>query len=177
MTGEFEAGSMHETNSENIAILDFDAKFADDVLRIQAECGLSVWSKKDYLKELARTDSIFKIARAADEKIIGFALVRLLVGADAPPDPAIIAFNSSEILNIAVRTSFQHKGIGQKMFDAALNELKNKNIAEIWLEVRASNAKAIGFYQKNDFKIQFERKNYYSDPAENACVFRRSMPR
>lgn len=168
---------MHETTSENILIIDFDAKFADEVLEIQAECGLSVWSKKDYLGELARTDSIFKIALAAGEKIIGFALVRLLVGANAPHDPALIAFNSSEILNIAVRDSFQHKGVGQMIFDAALNELKNKNITEIWLEVRASNAKAIGFYQKNDFEIQFERKNYYSDPMENARVFRRSITR
>lgn len=166
---------MHETNSDNIVILDFDAKFADDVLEIQAECGLSVWSKKDYLGELNRTDSVFKIALAADEKIIGFALVRLLVGAEGQDDSAIIAFNSSEILNIAVRTSFQNKGVGQIILDATLNELKNKNITEIWLEVRASNAKAIKFYQKNDFERQFERKNYYSDPAENACVFRRSI--
>ena len=71
---------MRKTDSENIKILDFDAKFADEILAIQTECGLSVWSKNDYTSELEREDSIFKIAQTADEKVIGFALVRLLFG-------------------------------------------------------------------------------------------------
>ncbi len=167
---KFANDTMPKTDSDNIKILDFDAKYADEILDIQTECGLSVWSKNDYLGELERTDSIFKIARTTDETIIGFALVRLLIGNS---NSANTSFDSSEILNIAVRNSFQHKGIGQVIFDELLRELEQKNITEIWLEVRQSNAKAISFYQKNDFEIQFERKNYYSNPNENACVLRR----
>ncbi len=162
----------NNTDLENVSILDFDAKYADDVLNVQTECDLSVWSKNDYLGELEREDSIFKIARTADEKIIGFALARLQVGANGRGDSAIV-FNSSEILNIAVRNSFQHKGIGQIIFDGILSELERKNISEIWLEVRQSNLNAISFYRKNRFEIQFERKNYYTEPTENALIFRR----
>lgn len=161
---------MKKTDSENIKILDFDANFADDILDIQTECGLSVWSKNDYLGELERADSIFKRAQKGDEKIIGFALVRLLIGNS---NALNISFDSSEILNIAVRNSFQNKGIGQMIFDEILRALKEKNIKEIWLEVRKSNYKAVIFYQKNTFERQFERKNYYSNPTENALVFRR----
>lgn len=161
---------MQKTDSQKIKILDFDANFADDILNIQTECGLSVWSKNDYLSELERKDSIFKIVRNADEKIIGFALVRLLIGNS---NDSNISFDSSEILNIAVRTLFQDKGIGQMIFDEILYALKEKNIEEIWLEVRESNDKAIIFYQKNNFERQSERKNYYSNPTENALVFRR----
>ena len=167
-----EASSIQKTDSGNIKILDFDARYADDVLDIQTECNLSVWLKNDYLGELEREDSIFKIARTVSEKIVGFALVRLLVGAT---DSAIIEFNSSEILNIAVRNSFRQSGIGQLIFDEIRRELEGKNITEIWLEVRKSNSKAISFYQKNGFEMQFERKNYYTSPTENACVFRRLM--
>ncbi len=166
---------MPRTDSDNnIKILDFDAKYADEILDIQTECGLSVWSKNDYLGELERADSIFKIALTADEKVIGFALVRLLIGNS---NIANTSFNSSEILNIAVRNSFQHKGIGQMIFDELLRELESKNIAEIWLEVRKSNKNAINFYQKNGFEMQFERKNYYANPPENACVLRRLINR
>jgi len=161
---------MKKTDSENIKILDFDANFADDILDIQTECGLSFWSKNDYLGELERADSIFKRAQKGDEKIIGFALVRLLIGNS---NASNISFDSSEILNIAVRNSFQNKGIGQMIFDEILRALKEKNIKEIWLEVRKSNDKAVIFYQKNNFERQFERKNYYSNPTENALVFRR----
>jgi len=158
---------------ENIKILDFAAKDVDEILQIQTECNLSVWSRIDYLEELERTDSIFKVSQTSDEKIIGFVLVRLVVSADVQNDSAIIAFDSSEILNIAVRQSLQHKGIGQLIFDEILRELERKNISEIWLEVRKSNANAINFYQKNNFEEQFERKNYYSNPIENALVLRR----
>lgn len=160
---------MRKTDSENIKILNFDAQYADDVLDIQTECGLSVWSKTDYLGELERDDSIFKIVRTAGDKIVGFALVRLTIGNS---NPANTSFDSSEILNIAVRNSFQHKGIGQMIFDKIRRELERKNIAEIWLEVRQSNSKAINFYQKNNFEKQFERKNYYANPTENALVLR-----
>ncbi len=163
---------MQKANSENTVILGFDAQYADEILDIQTECDLSVWSKNDYLGELERENSIFKIAQTADQKIIGFALVRLLVGANGETD-SVIKFNSSEILNIAVRNSFQHCGIGQMIFDEVLHELERKNISEIWLEVRKSNQNAINFYQKNNFKMQFERKNYYGNPMENACVFQR----
>lgn len=158
--------------AKNIAILDFDAKYADEILEIQTECGLSVWSKNDYTSELEREDSIFKIAQTVDEKIVGFALVRLLIGNSNDAD---VAFDSSEILNIAVRRSSQKNGVGQMIFDEILKELDGKNISEIWLEVRQSNSNAISFYQKNKFKVQFERKNYYTNPNENAYVLRRLL--
>lgn len=171
-----ENGLMKKNDSAMIEILDFGAKYADEILQIQAECGLSVWLKNDYVGELERSDSIFKIARSADRKIVGFALVRLLINSNAQniesQTNAPIVFDSSEILNIAVRNSFQHCGIGQRIFDEILDELKRKSIPEIWLEVRKSNASAINFYQKNNFKMQSERKNYYTNPAENACILR-----
>ncbi len=165
-----EDDAMRKTDSDNLIILDFDAQYADEISAIQAECDLSVWSENDYLGELVREDSIFKIARTRDGKVVGFALVRLLIGNS---NASNIEFDSSEILNIAVRKSFQHKGIGQVIFDEIVCELERKNIAEIWLEVRKSNANAIAFYCKNKFEMQYERKNYYTNPTENACVLRR----
>lgn len=154
---------------KNITITDFVAKHIDDILNIQAETGLSFWSKNDYLNELERDDSIFKIVRNSDKKIIGFALVRLLIGNS---NDSNLSFDSSEILNIAVINSFQKKGVGQMIFDEILLTLREKSIKEIWLEVRASNTKAIAFYQKNGFEMQFERKKYYQNPIENALIFK-----
>ena len=163
---------MQKNISENVKVSDCTAKNINEIIQIQTECNLSIWSKNDYLGELERADSIFKIAQMTNGKIIGFALLRLLIGnSNASND----SFDSSEILNIAVRQTFQHKGIGQIIFDEILRELERKNITEIWLEVRESNGNAINFYQKNSFEMQFERKNYYSNPTENAGIFRRSI--
>lgn len=154
-------------STQNVLILDFEENYADEILQIQAATGLSFWSKNDYLNELERADSVFKIAQNTDKKIIGFALVRLLVG------DSNSSFDSAEILNIAVRRSFQKQGVGQMIFNEILRELESKKIAEIWLEVRESNAEAIAFYQKNGFEMRFERKNYYQNPVENALIFQR----
>lgn len=154
---------------QNVGIFDFEEKYAAEILQIQTESDLSIWSKNDYLNELDRKDSIFKIAQNADGKIVGFALVRLLIGNSNFLENS---FDSSEILNIAVRDSFQKQGIGQKIFDEILKSLTEKNIKEIWLEVRELNAKAIAFYEKNGFIKQFVRKNYYSNPSENALILR-----
>lgn len=154
---------------QNFAVVDFNEKYVDEILQIQTETNLSVWSKNDYLSEIERADSIFKIALSPDEKVIGFALVHLLFSNSNDSNDS---FDSSEILNIAVLNSFQKKGIGQMIFDEILRELKQKNIKEIWLEVRSSNTKAITFYQRNNFEFHFERKNYYQNPTENALIFR-----
>lgn len=132
--------------TQKVSILDFEEKYADEILQTQAETDLSFWTKSDYLNEIEREDSIFKIVQNTDGKIIGFALVRLLVGNSNN------SFDSAEVHNIAVRKSFQKKGIGQMIFDEILRVLKEKNVKEIWLEVRESNAKAIAFYQKKRFQ-------------------------
>lgn len=169
-----ENDSTIEASLKNIKILGFDAKYIDEVLRIQDEAGLSFWSKEDYLSETERADSISKIAVSGKEKIVGFALARLLISAEGQSfSGSQISFDSSEILNIAVAREFRRYGVGQMIFDRLLLELRQKKISDIWLEVRKSNFAAINFYRRNDFAEQFERKNYYRNPNENACVFRR----
>ncbi|MDQ2746844.1 MAG: GNAT family N-acetyltransferase [Acidobacteriota bacterium] len=173
--------SKNENDSAKIKILDFGGEYIDEVLEIQTECDLSIWSKNDYLDEIEKAGSILKIAQTAEQKTIGFALVRLLIDPNAQNAESRTdlptEFDSSEILNIAVRQAFQHRGIGQMIFDEIVGELESKNIPEIWLEVRESNANALNFYRKNNFKIQFERKNYYTNPTENAYVLRRLINR
>ena len=50
-----------------------------------------------------------------------------------------------------------------------LDKIKTK---DIFLEVRESNKVAINFYKKNNFKEISIRKNYYSEPTENAIIMK-----
>ena len=43
---------------------------------------------------------------------------------------------------------------------------------DIFLEVRESNQVAINFYKKNKFNQISIRKNYYSEPNENAIIMK-----
>jgi len=52
-----------------------------------------------------------------------------------------------------VKTSFQRKGIGQKILEEAINFCKEKRFQKIILTTYSPMKPAIKFYQKNGFKI------------------------
>jgi ribosomal-protein-alanine N-acetyltransferase len=90
-------------------------------------------------------------------KIIGFISARLI----AP---------EMEIFNIAVLPEFRKQGIGGKLFGQIL-DCAVKNEAKVcWLEVRESNKIARKFYENLKFEIVGKRKNYYTNPAEDAIL-------
>ena len=70
-----------------------------------------------------------------------------------------------EILAIATIEEYRNKGIAQEFLDKI-------KIKDIFLEVRESNQVAISFYKKNKFKEISVRKNYYSEPNENAIIMK-----
>ncbi len=156
--------SFNKLDLNDIEISPMTENEINEVLEIQKECGLTPWNEQDYLKEIYRKDSIAKAAKSENGRTIGFVIVRLFINSDN-------LFDKAEIQNIAVRKNFQRKGIAQKIFDKILNELRDKKISEVWLEVRESNEKAINFYEKNGFRQQSVRKNYYQNPLENACNY------
>lgn len=74
------------------------------------------------------------------------------------------------LTSVAVKEKYRNKGIAKKLMDSFIDEAKNRNIAFINLEVRASNAPAIALYEKYGFEKVGTRKNYYSKPTEDALL-------
>ena len=82
-------------------------------------------------------------------------------------DNKVIGFVSSyfdgeiiEILNYCIDPEYQSKGFGTKLMGEFFSK---QNAISAILEVRSSNVKAIGLYQKFDFKTIRIRKEYYSN--------------
>ena len=123
---------------------------------------LSHWSIDSYYR-LLNDDSFTSsfVAEIEDERarldIVGFVIFH-------------IAADTSEIYNIAVESGHARFGIGSQLMAAAIQESGHRNAEKVILEVRKSNNPAINFYLKFDFKIAGERKNYYSNPIEDAYV-------
>lgn len=69
----------------------------------------------------------------------------------------------AEIVFVAVEKPFRRKGYAQKLIGECVNFCKEKNLENIFLEVRKSNFGAIALYEKAGFKKIGERKNYYPD--------------
>ena len=81
-----------------------------------------------------------------------------------------ISADVSEIYNIAVESGHARSGIGKQLMAAAIEESGRRKAVKVVLEVRKSNNPAINFYLGFAFKIAGERKNYYSNPIEDAYV-------
>ena len=123
---------------------------------------LSHWSIDSYYR-LLNDDSFTSsfVAEIEDENgranIVGFVIFH-------------IAADVSEIYNIAVENSNARSGIGKQLMSAAIHESGRRKASKVMLEVRKSNNPAINFYLKFNFTIAGERKNYYSNPIEDAYV-------
>lgn len=72
--------------------------------------------------------------------------------------------HEAEILNFVIDEAYQRQGFGQLLLDSVVADLKD--VKKITLEVRASNEKAIRFYQKNGFVCVGKRKAYYQNQED-----------
>lgn len=90
----------------------------------------------------------------------------------------VIAMKKEEchILNLCVAKAFQRKGFGSLLLNKALRHAKEQGLGLAYLEVRRSNRPAIALYQKMQFHLVGERKDYYPtvNGHEDALIFARS---
>ena len=75
---------------------------------------------------------------------------------------------NAELLNFLIDTKYQQQGYGTKLFDYCINDLKNKGVKDLVLEVRKNNQQALNFYDKYNASIINIIPNYYID--EDAYV-------
>lgn len=78
-------------------------------------------------------------------------------------------FDDADIEGIVVGLEFRRKGVASVLIDLAHKELALAGAKKVFLEVRASNFRAIKLYEKHGYLQISVRKKYYSD-GEDALV-------
>lgn len=78
--------------------------------------------------------------------------------------------DESELLRIAVADKFKGRGVGYELMCSYKDSLKD-HCDKFFLEVRTSNDKARALYEKIGYKSVGTRKNYYSEPTEDAEIY------
>ena len=76
----------------------------------------------------------------------------------------------AHITNLAVSPNFRRKYIGEALLKNIIDSCYSNMVKFITLEVRVSNAAAIGLYEKYGFKSLGVRKGYYQDNNEDALI-------
>ena len=75
--------------------------------------------------------------------------------------------------HIAVFGHHRRKGVGGALVGALIQEAQRQEAEFISLEVRPSNRAAVALYTKLGFAEEGRRKNYYTDPTEDALLLTR----
>lgn len=84
------------------------------------------------------------------------------------------AVGEGDITSVAVHPDYRRKGLAKKLIEKFENVLPN-DTESIFLEVRESNCGAIALYEKCGFERLSVRKNFYSQPRENAVVMQKKL--
>ena len=129
-----------------------DIDYIEQIFNLEKEIFKSSAFSKSYLNTLIKGDNSFIYVYLIDDKVCGYLMI-------------LDSIDVYEILAIATVEEYRNKGIAQELLD----KIKTK---DIFLEVRESNKVAINFYKKNNFKEISIRKNYYSEPTENAIIMK-----
>jgi ribosomal-protein-alanine N-acetyltransferase len=88
---------------------------------------------------------------------------------------AMEGVDEMHLLNITVAPAVQGRGHARSMIDALVALCGERRAAELWLEVRGSNARARAMYERLGFVSAGLRKGYYPAPfgrREDAIVMR-----
>ena len=107
------------------------------------------------LSDLLEQDSIdlmVAMSTEADE-VVGYCLYQ-------------VVFEQAEILRIGTRPDYQRQGIASLLFEELNTHLKEIQVENLLLEVRADNAPAIALYERQEFVVIHKRKGYYQQPHQ-----------
>ena len=129
-----------------------DINYIEQIFNLEKEIFKSSAFNKNYLDTLIKGNNSFIYVYLIDDKVCGYLMI-------------LDSIDVYEILAIATVEKYRNKGIAQELLD----KIKTK---DIFLEVRESNQTAINFYKKNNFKEIRIRKDYYSEPTENAIIMK-----
>jgi ribosomal-protein-alanine N-acetyltransferase len=114
----------------------------------------------------------------------GLALIAAQDASPAPLRPLIgfvlarVAADEAEILSIAVAAEDQRRGLGHRLLDRAIGELRPRGATRLFLEVAADNVAAQALYAALHFAEIGRRCRYYARrgaPAVDALVLGRDL--
>lgn len=114
------------------------------------------WSEKAFFETLQSPGTIM-FGAWEGERLAGYVIVYYVL-------------DEAEIVRLAVKESCRRKGAAGQLFLKVKEFCAEKNITDIFLEVRRSNVPAITFYRKHGFQTDGIRKNFYTNPTEDAIL-------
>jgi [ribosomal protein S18]-alanine N-acetyltransferase len=135
-----------------------DAADLDGVLDVDVLSFTRPWTRAMYESEfLNRDTSRMFVLRTAGRPVAGYCAAWFIL-------------DEIHINNIAVRPELRGQGLGSALLTHVLEEGRAVGAWRATLEVRRSNDDARRLYERFGFRVAGVRRDYYTDPTEDALV-------
>ena len=127
----------------------------DEVMAVEQTAYSHPWTRGNFLDSLRsgyRAEVLLN-QLSPTEKVIGYFV-------------AMPGVDEMHLLNITVAPICQGQGWGRVLLQSVVDASQACHAQCLWLEVRASNARALSVYERFGFRRVGERKRYYPLSAE-----------
>lgn len=128
----------------------------EEAAAIESACFAKSWSKAVLEESFHRAWNLF-LGVEEGKGLIAYGTACVIAG-------------EGEILRIAVKEGFRHRGIGRELLAAMEEAARNRGARMLTLEVRKSNLAAQKLYLGAGFLEEGCRKDYYQEPREDAII-------
>ncbi|SHK33785.1 [SSU ribosomal protein S18P]-alanine acetyltransferase [Hathewaya proteolytica DSM 3090] len=132
-------------------------KDINDVYNINLQSLKNPWSMESLKSELHNNKAKYVVCKDQSGTVLGFGGMWIIYG-------------EGNVTNIAVAKEARRCGVGTKILNSLVSICKGEGADAMTLEVRESNTAAISLYEKSGFVSCGLRKNFYSNPIENAVI-------
>ena len=133
----------------------------DQVMEIEKDLMSPPWTREGFFTLLIKDENMFFVVEEKG-RILGYCSMQTVL-------------DEGDILNVVVARDRQKEGIGYFLVDSMLMMAAARGIHIVHLEVRESNGSARRLYQRLGFKEDGLRKNYYTEPVENAVLMTKTQ--
>jgi len=135
----------------------------DGVLALEASVEAFPWTRGNFLDSMAAGHRV-KVCRIGGD-LVGFSVVMNVL-------------DEAHLLNVAVAPGHQRKGYGAFLMLDLMATAVSDGAAVMFLEVRASNQRALALYRHLGFVQVGQRRDYYPAQSgrEDALVLQRKLP-
>ncbi|MBC7127146.1 MAG: ribosomal protein S18-alanine N-acetyltransferase [Candidatus Methanosuratincola petrocarbonis] len=150
---------------EKFTVREFRPEDLESVIMINKVCLPENYSPDFFMEHHWENPRIFLVAQVG-EKVVGYNMCRIEFGiSNIKRDFA----KKGHVISIAVLEGYRGMGIGQRLMEDGMKNVRESGASEIYLEVRQSNLPAIQLYRKLGFRAVRVLEGYYRD-GENAYL-------
>lgn len=126
------------------------------ISRLEEETFSMPWSAESFLRMIEQEDTAYFVAEE-DGRILGGCGLLLIAG-------------EGNITNVVVAPGARRRGVATGLLTYLMEEGDRSGLTAYTLEVRVSNAAAIGLYEKLGFVSEGVRPRFYEKPTEDALI-------